>query len=93
MLVDRRKFGLGHQIAEAEPKRRRCRQAVEMSGPNAVGNAVFNAIGLREAVASIALSHPDDCGCTTCRAAAGDNAALTAIVANLMLADQSMLDG
>lgn len=29
-------------------------------------------ITLRGAVASVSLSHPDDCGCDVCRAASGD---------------------
>lgn len=36
-----------------------------------------------EAIHSTALSHPEDCGCIVCRAAAGDGNALTAVLALL----------
>jgi hypothetical protein len=35
---------------------------------------------LREALASVALSHDQDCGCGTCKAAGGDHEALMRIV-------------
>lgn len=38
--------------------------------------ALLRLFTLREAVASVALSHKPDCACTTCRAAAGDERAL-----------------
>lgn len=38
---------------------------------------------LREAVASVSLSHPQDCRCTTCRAALGDEDALAVIADQL----------
>jgi len=38
----------------------------------------------REAVASVALSHPETCDCRICQAASGDEDAMTAVVAELM---------
>lgn len=35
---------------------------------------------LRDAVASVSLSHKEGCGCLTCRAAAGDTDAFMQIV-------------
>jgi len=31
---------------------------------------------MREAICSVALSHPDSCDCMVCRAASGDEAAM-----------------
>lgn len=59
---------------------------------NSFGIAVCRALGLREAAASVALSHDAGCACMTCLAARGDNAAMAALVANLMIADQEFLD-
>lgn len=38
---------------------------------------------LTEAIHSVALEHPGDCDCTTCRAAAGDDEALGELLAEL----------
>ena len=38
---------------------------------------------LREAVASVSLSHPENCNCTTCKAADGDEHAL-ALIADML---------
>lgn len=34
---------------------------------------------LQEAIASVSMSHPEECGCRTCRAAAGDTDAFVEI--------------
>jgi len=39
-------------------------------------DGVVGMVQLREAIASVALSHEADCSCTVCRAAAGDSDAL-----------------
>ena len=38
---------------------------------------------MREAVASVALSHPADCACDVCKASQGDDAALARVIARL----------
>jgi hypothetical protein len=38
---------------------------------------------LQEALASVALSHADDCGCDTCKAASGDEEALSRVLGKL----------
>lgn len=38
---------------------------------------------LREAVASVALSHPDACACDVCRASQGDDGALARVMTRL----------
>jgi hypothetical protein len=42
----------------------------------------------REAVSSVALSHPDDCDCVACKASAGDSDALARIL--VMLEDHDV---
>jgi hypothetical protein len=42
---------------------------------------VANPFIVMEAIHSVALSHPEDCRCTTCRAAEGDKRALAEIFA------------
>lgn len=44
---------------------------------------LFALLGVREAVASVALSHRADCDCRTCRAAAGDAEAMFEILADV----------
>jgi hypothetical protein len=39
---------------------------------------------LREAVASVSLSHPEGCDCKTCRAARGDADAFASILEEMM---------
>lgn len=43
---------------------------------------------LKGAVASVALSHPEDCICTTCRAAHGDARAFAAVIEAVGLDDE-----
>jgi hypothetical protein len=38
---------------------------------------------MREAIASTALSHPESCGCLTCRAASGNEDAFAEVLAEL----------
>ncbi len=45
-------------------------------------------IGIRGAVATVALSHPETCRCTVCCAAAGDTQALAKIVIDTLEAGQ-----
>jgi hypothetical protein len=43
---------------------------------------------IKEAVASVALSHPEGHDCDTCKAAAGDNAALRRILIAVFFNEQ-----
>ncbi len=43
---------------------------------------------IKGAVASVALSHPEDCKCRVCRAAAGDNDAFAEIFDEVMNDDR-----
>jgi hypothetical protein len=45
-------------------------------------------LGLRDAIASTALSHPDDCSCLTCKAASGDKEAFTEILIQIETATE-----
>jgi hypothetical protein len=50
---------------------------------NAWVTGFFRMQMVREAVASVAMEHAEDCACTACRAVAGDVDALTEIFAVL----------
>lgn len=45
-------------------------------------------LALRDAVASVALSHHETCGCLVCRASAGDAGAFAEILLDAMDGDQ-----
>jgi len=50
---------------------------------NAAGEGLARMLGLRDAIASTALSHPASCACLACRAAGGDKEAFTEILVHM----------
>jgi hypothetical protein len=49
-------------------------------------DGIFSALLMREAIASVALSHDDDCDCVICRAATGEADAFAEVM--LQVADE-----
>jgi hypothetical protein len=43
-------------------------------------HAMFRLLWMREAIASVSLSHPPGCDCDTCKAAQGDEEAFVRVV-------------
>lgn len=63
----------------AETSTRNCPVHGQGSGAPSWLEGLTKMVMLREAVASVSLSHDEGCRCTTCRAALGDDEALAEI--------------
>lgn len=49
---------------------------------------MINGFLVREAVNSVAIEHPEDCDCTTCRAADGDTEAFVTMYREILHGDR-----